>query len=96
MVASVSAQFGSTAASSGPLVPARAHALPPNGGDFLRALRRTGLRELDSVHVEVLGDEIVLSGTVGSYYLKQKAQTAVLDLRPVARVRNQLQVRTIP
>jgi hypothetical protein len=38
------------------------------------------------------GDEVEISGTVSSFYLKQLAQAAMLRLRPAGGVRNLIEV----
>jgi osmotically-inducible protein OsmY len=45
------------------------------------------------VHVEVQDQLVTLSGTVGSYYLKQVAQETVWHVRPDLQVVNAIQVK---
>ncbi|MCY2962582.1 MAG: BON domain-containing protein [Planctomycetota bacterium] len=66
-------------------------------GTVAQALRRTGVFELQSLEPEISGHDVILRGSVGSYYLKQRAQAAVMELPGVNRVRNELTVtRPLP
>jgi hypothetical protein len=55
--------------------------------------RYGALRRLDC---RVLGGVVEISGTVSSFYLKQLAQTAVLELGTAGTVRNLVEVRGEP
>ncbi len=66
-------------------------------GTVTQALRRTGVFELQFLEPEISGHDVILRGSVGSYYLKQRAQAAVMELPGVNRVRNELTVtRPLP
>lgn len=45
-----------------------------------------------NVRAELQDDEVVLTGTVGSYYQKQLAQESVRKVPGIGRVRNELTV----
>ena len=55
-------------------------------------LGHSGHRGLRRVEVHVDNQRVVLSGTVGSYYLKQVAQETARQACPERRVHNQLDV----
>lgn len=57
------------------------------------ALMATGYRTVATLECTVTDGEIVLSGIVSSYFLKQIAQEAVLQLKAVQRVHNAVRVR---
>jgi osmotically-inducible protein OsmY len=57
-----------------------------------RALRATGYGPLRTVRVSVTDGLVALEGRVGSYYLKQLAQAAVLAVPGAQQVRNGLEV----
>lgn len=56
------------------------------------ALGRAGYPELQQVEVCEVDGRIELTGTVRSYYLKQMAQTAALQVPGVEEVRNEIVV----
>jgi osmotically-inducible protein OsmY len=58
-----------------------------------KALRTSGHRALATVRCEVSGSLAVLSGAVSSYYLKQLAQVAALQVDGVRMVENLIEVR---
>jgi len=58
--------------------------------ELLSNSKYRGLRQLDC---RVSGGVVEISGTVGSFYLKQLAQSAMLQLDPSASVRNLVEVR---
>ncbi len=61
--------------------------------DVLAKSKYSPLRSL-SCHVQ---DGVVeISGTVGSFYLKQLATTALLPLSPEGRLHNLVEVRELP
>lgn len=45
-----------------------------------------------NVHAQLLRDEVVLTGVVGSYYQKQMAQESIRAIDGVNSVRNELEV----
>lgn len=45
-----------------------------------------------SIDIQIRGQEVVLSGTVPSFYQKQLAQEAVMGVKDVIGVRNELDV----
>ncbi|MGI9471201.1 MAG: BON domain-containing protein [Rubripirellula sp.] len=55
-------------------------------------LGHSGHRGLRCVEVQVDNQRVVLSGTVGSYYLKQVAQETARQACPQHRVHNRLDV----
>ncbi len=57
-----------------------------------RALRATGYSPLRAVAVAVCGRLVILRGRVPSYYLKQLAQAAAMEVAGVGEVRNDVQV----
>jgi osmotically-inducible protein OsmY len=57
-----------------------------------RVLQGTGFEALCRVDCCVENGTVVLSGDVPSFYCKQIAQTAVLELEDVRRVENRLRV----
>ena len=63
------------------------------GTQLNRALRASGYRALQSVRCDVEECDIVLSGVVPSYFLKQMAQTILLRHRGMRRIRNLLLVK---
>jgi osmotically-inducible protein OsmY len=56
------------------------------------ALARTGYTCLRDVQMSVEEGLVVLKGRVPSYYLKQRAQVAALEIESVRGVRNELEV----
>jgi osmotically-inducible protein OsmY len=58
-----------------------------------KALRTSGHRALATVRCEVSGSLAVLRGAVSSYYLKQLAQAAALQVDGVRKVENLIEVR---
>ncbi len=58
--------------------------------EALAKSRYLALRRLDC---RVLGGVVEISGTVSSFYLKQLAQAAVLELGSSGKVRNLVEVR---
>ena len=56
------------------------------------ALLLTGYGELRRVEVECDGDAVTISGRVPTYYLKQLAQNAALDVPGIERFFNELVV----
>jgi osmotically-inducible protein OsmY len=57
-----------------------------------RSLRATGYPPLRAVAVTVRGRLAILQGRVPSYYMKQVAQAAALDVPGVRELRNDLEV----
>jgi osmotically-inducible protein OsmY len=57
-----------------------------------RALRAAGYPPLRAVEVTVCDGLVLLQGCVPSYYMKQHAQAAALDVPGVRALRNDLQV----
>jgi osmotically-inducible protein OsmY len=57
-----------------------------------RTLRATGYPALRAVQVTVSGQLVHLKGRVPSYYLKQLAQVAALEVAGVCELRNDLDV----
>jgi hypothetical protein len=57
-----------------------------------QALRRSALPPLRRIDVEESDSAVVLTGTVGSYYLKQLAQEAVMPLLGGRKLLNQVEV----
>ena len=64
----------------------------PLADDACRALAATGYTWLRRVVVTTAGGNVVLSGTVPSYYFKRLAQVAVMAVPGVEGVRNELAV----
>ena len=64
----------------------------PLAADVRTALAATGYTWLRRVAVTAAGGNVVLSGTVPSYYLKQLAQVTVSGVPGVGLVRNELAV----
>jgi hypothetical protein len=62
----------------------------------ITALRASGYRALWNLLCTVRDGVIVVSGTVPSYFLKQKAQQALLALGCGSTVRNLLSVQRTP
>jgi hypothetical protein len=58
-----------------------------------KALCKSGHRALATVQCEVAGSLAVLRGSVSSYYLKQLAQAAALQVDGVRKVENLIEVR---
>ncbi len=56
------------------------------------ALKRSAHPALRQLHVEETESAIVITGHVSSYYLKQLAQEAVMPVRGVRELRNQVTV----
>jgi osmotically-inducible protein OsmY len=57
-----------------------------------QSLRSSPYRELQRLEISMRDRIVVLTGSVRSFYLKQVAQTAVLRVPGVGRIRNDLQV----
>lgn len=60
-----------------------------------QALKATGVTALLDLVVTVANGAIVIQGKVPSYYAKQLAQAALLPLRGVLEVRNEVQVSSM-
>lgn len=56
------------------------------------ALHLTGYGELRRVQVDCDGDSVTISGRVPTYYLKQLAQHAALEVPGIERIHNELHV----
>jgi hypothetical protein len=74
--------------------------LPQQGDTCLRttalaALRSSGYGPLTHLGCEVTGGVAHISGTVPSYYLKQKAQAALLAVEDLKSVNNMVEVRGV-
>lgn len=52
----------------------------PAGSKARQALQRSGIPALRKLDVQETGGTIVLSGSVGSYYLKQLAQETIMSV----------------
>jgi len=65
----------------------------PNIGAVSRALRSSPYGQLQRLACELRDDQIVLQGTVDSYYLKQLAQEAALKATNDCRICNEVEVR---
>jgi len=62
--------------------------------DLARAcLEATGMFRSSDVHLEVRADELVLCGTVASWYEKQLAQETLRDVSDAVAIRNLIDVR---
>lgn len=61
--------------------------------DIRAALRRFGYANLQNVQCTVIGGDVLLSGTLHSFHMKQLAQTAVMKTAGVKSVRNIIDVR---
>ncbi len=59
------------------------------------ALAACGYRAVAALKCQVTAGEVRLVGTVTSYYLKQLAQQAVLQIPLVQRVDNRIQVQPV-
>jgi hypothetical protein len=60
---------------------------------IITALRKSGHRALATLQCEISGSLAVLRGAVSSYYLKQLAQAAALQVDGVRKVENLIEVR---
>jgi osmotically-inducible protein OsmY len=60
---------------------------------IVQGLRGSGYRALSDVQCEVLGGVVALSGTVPSFFVKQIAQTIILRMGSVKRLKNHLEVQ---
>ena len=56
------------------------------------AFREIGYQQLNSITCEMKGDELVLSGNLNSFYLKQVAQSVAVKIPGVGSVRNEIVV----
>jgi osmotically-inducible protein OsmY len=70
---------------------------PATSDDHLRSeavyrLAASGYQSLRKVRCEVAGGVVTLSGTVGSFHLKQVAQTLLMKVKSIQGVRNLLTV----
>jgi hypothetical protein len=57
-----------------------------------QALRQCGHPALRQIHIEESEREIVLSGSVNSYYHKQLAQETIMPVLGARELRNQIKV----
>lgn len=65
----------------------------PSATDLLReSLGRLGYQQLSDIQCSTSGDEIVLSGQLDSFYLKQVAQSVAINIPGINRVKNEIQV----
>lgn len=60
--------------------------------EIMSALRQTGYLELFSIDVRVDGHDVLLSGSVPSYFMKQKAEHIVRSLPGVAVLTSDIDV----
>jgi hypothetical protein len=75
---------------AGEVEPAADHRLLDNA---VRVLQSSGYRSLGQLHCQVVGDELIVSGVVCSYYLKQLAQTLILGASTTKKINNLLKVQ---
>jgi hypothetical protein len=61
---------------------------------IIQGLRCSGYRALSDVQCDVMGDVVALSGIVPSFFLKQIAQTIILRMGSVKRLKNHLEVQS--
>lgn len=61
--------------------------------DTIELLRSSGYRSLANLHCEIVGDVVVVSGQVRSYYLKQIVQSIILRAGRVKKMKNLVEVR---
>lgn len=61
-------------------------------GNLRRNLSCLGYAQLNNIHCIVEGDELVLTGELDSFYLKQVAQAVALKLPGVRNVINEIVV----
>jgi osmotically-inducible protein OsmY len=59
-------------------------------------LRKSHYRELDLVACEFYEGVLTLRGRVSTFYLKQLAQTLVLEMKSVGEINNRLEVAVSP
>jgi len=72
------------------------HVAPPklSTEDRLRAsFDQFGYPQLVGLHCSVNGDQVLLSGELNSFYLKQVAQSVAVKIPGVREVRNEIEVR---
>jgi hypothetical protein len=81
------------AAGRGELFPRRSPEELRRQQRIITALRKSGHRALATVQCEISGSLAVLRGTVSSYYLKQLAQTAALQVDGIRKIENLIEVR---
>ena len=55
-------------------------------------LAKLGYSQLNSIHCSANGNDVVLSGKLESFYLKQVAQTVAMKVPGVRNVRNEIEV----
>jgi osmotically-inducible protein OsmY len=56
------------------------------------AFEKLGYRQLRSLHCQTYGGTVTLHGTIGSFYLKQIAQSTAAKVPGVERVINEIKV----
>jgi osmotically-inducible protein OsmY len=61
-------------------------------GEIMSALRQTGYLELFNIDVRVDGHDVLLCGSVSSYFMKQKAEYIVRSLPGVAVLTSDIDV----
>ncbi len=84
-----------TSLASSPRTPDFKHTLSGDdelGGRIWRALSATGCPPLQSVHVVIQDGFITLHGHVPTYYMKQLAQTVVMNVDGVDSLSNDIEV----
>jgi hypothetical protein len=57
-----------------------------------QALRQSAIPAIRNLQVEESDQEIVLSGSVGSYYFKQLAQETIMPLLGLRKLKNRVRV----
>ena len=62
---------------------------------IIAGLRHSGYRSLTNLQCEVYGGQVIISGVVPSYFLKQVAQTIILRIGLVKGMKNHLQVNPV-
>ncbi len=57
-----------------------------------QSLGELGYQQLQKVECSLAGDEMVLTGQLDSFYLKQVAQSVAINIPGIQRVRNEIRV----
>lgn len=61
--------------------------------EITEALRNTGYSELEQLEVIVDGHDICVQGSVSRFFLRQKAEFAILSLPSVSTFRSRIEVQ---
>ena len=63
--------------------------------EIAEALRKIGYNEVRTLTITVDGRDVVIAGTLSSYYLRQQVEIAILNIPSLSTFRSQIEVRGV-